>query len=67
MSTTGYEGISVGALQQIVERAGMNLSQEELEQLKPLYDLYRQYVNQLHSIDLQAEEIAMAFHPEWPS
>ena len=67
MSATGNEGISVGALQQIVERAGMDLDQEELEQLKPLYDLYWQYVTQLHSIDLQAEEIAMAFHPEWPS
>ena len=51
----------------MAERAGLGLSQEELEQLKPVYDLYLQYVNQLHSVDLQAEEIALAFQPDWPS
>ena len=51
----------------MVVHAGFDLSQEELEHLKPLYDLYLQHVNQLHSIDLQAEEIAVVFHPDWPS
>jgi Asp-tRNA(Asn)/Glu-tRNA(Gln) amidotransferase C subunit len=67
MSTTGDEGISAEAFQQIVERAGLGLSQEELERLKPLYDLYLQYVNQIHSIDLQSEEIALVFRPDAPS
>ena len=67
MSTTGDEGISAEAFRQMAERAGLGLSQEELEHLKPLYDLYLQHINQLHSIDLQAEEIAMVFHPDWPS
>ena len=67
MSTTGDEEISAEAFQQIVERAGLGLSQEELEHLKPLYDLYLRYVNQLHTVDLQAEEMAVVFHPDWSS
>ena len=51
----------------MTDRAGLGMSQEELDQLKPLYDLYAHYIQQLHSIDLQAEEIGVTFHPEWPS
>jgi hypothetical protein len=29
--------------------------------------MYSHYIQQLHSIDLQAEEIGLNFHPEWPS
>ena len=67
MDTTGDEGISAEAFQERVEHAGLDLSQEESEHLQPLYDLCRQHVQQLHSIDLQAEEIAVVFHPQWPS
>jgi hypothetical protein len=49
------------------DRAGLGMSQQELDELKPLYDMYSQYIQQLHSIDLQAEEIGLNFHPEWPS
>ena len=67
MSTTEDEGISLEVFQQLVERSGLGLSQEEIKDLKPLYDLYLQNVNLIHSIDLQAEEIAMTFHPDWPT
>lgn len=67
MSTTENEGISAEVFRQMVERAGLGLNQEELEHLKPIYELYLPYIQQLHSIDLQAEEIAMDFHPDWPS
>jgi hypothetical protein len=65
MSTSGEEGISSEVFQQLVERSGLGLSQKEIEELKPLYDLYLQNINQVHSIDFQAEEIAMTFHPDW--
>ena len=64
MSTTENEGISAEVFRQMAERAGLGLSQEELEHLKPIYELYLPHINQLHSIDLQAEEIAMSFHPD---
>ena len=51
----------------LTERAGLGLSADELEELKPLYERYFAHVELLHSIDFQAEEIALTFHPDWPS
>ena len=51
----------------MAERAGLGLTEEELERLRPLYGLYLEFVNQLHSVDLQAEEIALAYQPDWQS
>ncbi len=67
MSTTDSDGVSPEVFRQMTERAGLGLTDEELERLKPLYGLYLEFVNQIHSVDLQAEEIAMAFNPEWQS
>ena len=67
MSTTGDQGVSLELLKQMADNAGLGLSQQELEELKPIYDLYLPYINQLRSIDYQAEEIALAFQPDWPS
>ena len=46
--------------------AGLGMTDQELEDLKPLYDLYTQHTEILHSIDFGAEEIGMTFHPDWP-
>ena len=51
----------------LAELAGLGMSREELDELKPLYDIHAEYVKTLHSIDLGPEEIAMTFHPDWPS
>ena len=67
MNTAGPGGVSLEVFKVLADRAGLGLSQKELEDLKPLYDLYLGYANQLHSIDLGAEEIAVAFHPDWPA
>ena len=67
MSTAGEQSISMEAFKQMADHAGLGLSQQELEELKPIYDLYMQSVAQLHTIDFQAEEIALSFHPDWPS
>ena len=67
MTTSGDDGMSLEVFQQLVERSGLGLSQKEMEELKPLYDLYLLNINQVHSIDFQAEEIAMTFHADWPS
>lgn len=52
---------------QMADRAGLGMSQEELEELKPMFDLYAQYTRQLHSLDLGNEEIDVAFRPDWPT
>jgi hypothetical protein len=67
MATAGEETVTLEEFRRLTERAGLGLSPQELEQLKPLYELYLGYVTLLHSIDLGAEEIGMAFHPDWPS
>ena len=51
----------------MAELAGLGMSTEELQDLRPLYDLYFEYIKVLHSIDFQAEEIGLTFHPDWPS
>lgn len=60
------EGVTIEEFRLLADRAGLGLNQGELEQLKPLYELYSQYVKLLHSIDLQAEEIGTTFHADWP-
>ncbi len=59
--------VSLETFKTMADLAGLGMSQAELEELKPLYDLYLQYVNQLHSIDYGAEEIALSFEPDWAS
>jgi hypothetical protein len=67
MSTAGEGAISLEVFKLLADRAGLGLSQKELEELKPLYDLHLGYANQLHSIELGGEEIAVAFQPDWPA
>ena len=67
MSTTENDGVPPEVFRQMAERAGLGLTDEELERLRPLYGLYLEFVNQIHSVGLQAEEIALAFQPDWQS
>ena len=74
MSSTGNPDISPDILPDIpierlkimAELAGLNMTEKEVEELKPLYDLHFQYASQLHAIDLGAEEIAVSFEADWP-
>ncbi len=67
MATTGREAVTSEEFKQMADRAGLGMIQEELDELRPIYELYAQYIQLLHSIDLQAEEIGVTFHPDWPS
>ena len=67
MSSIRDQEVSLETFKTIADLAGLGMSQTELEELKPLYDLYLNYVNQLHSIDYGAEEIALSFEPDWGS
>ena len=74
MSSTGNQEIPQEVTQEVtLERlkimadlAGLNMTDKEVEDLKPLYDLHLQYANELHAIDLGAEEIALSFEADWP-
>jgi len=67
MATSPGDMVTPEEFKLMSDRAGLGMSQEELDELKPLYEMYSHYIQQLHSIDLQAEEIGLNFHPEWPS
>ncbi len=66
MATESQPTVSMEEFSLMAQRAGLGMSPQELEELKPLYDLYAQYTELLHSIDLGAEEIDLTFHPDWP-
>ena len=67
MATSGDQGVTAEEFKRMTELAGLGLRAEEQEELRPLYQLYSEYISLLHSIDFQAEEIGMTFHPDWPS
>ena len=65
MSTSGSKEITLKEFKQLADHVGLGMSQEELEQLKPLYELYAQQARLIHSVDLKAEEIGVTFRPDW--
>ncbi len=75
MSSTGNQevsqevsqDVSIERLKIMAELAGLNMTEQEVEELKPLIDLHFQYASQLHAIDLGAEEIAVSFQADWPN
>ena len=67
MATSGQQEVNSEQFAMMTRLAGLNMSQEEIDELKPMYDLYSEYIRLVHSVDLQAEEIGLTFHPDWPS
>ena len=71
MSSTGNQEfsqeVSIERLKIIAELAGLNMTDKEVEDLKPLYDLHLQYASELHAVDLGTEEIALSFEADWPN
>ena len=66
MTTPGEETVTSDEFRRMAEMAGLGMTQAELDELKPLYDLYTPYLKLLHSIEFGAEEIGVTFHPDWP-
>ena len=51
----------------LVKRAGLTLTPEETEHLRTLFEPYREQLDLMHSLDLESEEPAVTFDPEWRS
>ncbi len=58
--------MSLDEFQQLADRAGLGMSRQEVEELKPIYDLYAAYARDLHDIDFGATEMIVEYHPDWP-
>ncbi len=67
MATARDEEITLEQFRLLAERAGLGLSSEDLSELKPLYELYLKQIAPMRSLNLKAEEIGVAFHPDWSS
>ena len=58
--------LSMEEFRLMADRAGLGMSQSELETLKPVYELHAAYARLLHTVNLGAEEMVTEFHPDWP-
>ena len=65
MSTAEEEAISAEEFQVLVQRAGLDLSPEEMERLRPLYQQLLEHVSELHDPSLPLGEPAITFSPDW--
>jgi hypothetical protein len=59
------EGISVEQLRGLAERAGLTLTHEELTALKPMFDYYAERTKVLFEVELDAEDLAVMYSPNW--
>ena len=62
---TEPEGISLDHLRVLADRAGLGMTDEELTALKPMFDHYSRQIKGLFEIDLGAEDLAVAYSPNW--
>jgi hypothetical protein len=58
-------GISLDHFRVLTERAGLALKPEELTALKPMFDFYAQHIKVLFEVDLDAEDLAVMYSPNW--
>lgn len=49
----------------VLKREGLQPKPGDLEQFGEIIGLYMANLQQLHSVNLGAEELAPVFHPEW--
>ena len=60
-------GISLDHFRVLTERAGLRLTEAELQDLKPMYDHYAALVASLHDAELQLQDgdLAVSFSAAW--
>jgi hypothetical protein len=59
------EGISLDQLRVLAERAGLGMRDEELSALKPMFDHYAKQLKMLYDVELDAEDLAVTYSPNW--
>jgi hypothetical protein len=59
------EGISLDQLRVLAERAGLGMTDEELASLKPMFDHYAKQLKMLYDVELDAEDLAVTYSPNW--
>ena len=59
------EGISLDQLRLLTERAGLRMTEAELAAFKPMYDHYARQIPALFEVELEAEDLAVMYTPNW--
>lgn len=59
------ETISTEEFRALTNRIGLELSDEELEHLKPMYEHFLEPVARMNALDLDVEDLAVVFSPGW--
>jgi len=59
------EKLTEQSLKALLEQAGLEPKEGDLERFGELLDRYIAALKMLHSVDLGDEEIGPTFHPEW--
>ena len=59
--------ISAEDFRALAVRAGLELGEDELAALKPMYEHYLPAIERMNGLDLDAEDLAVVFAPGWDS
>ena len=59
------ETISMEEFRALTNRIGLELSDDELEHLKPMYEHLLEPVARMNALDLDVEDLAVVFSPGW--
>ena len=59
------ETISLEEFRALTNRVGLELSDDELEHLKPMYEHFLEPIARMNALDLDAEDLAVVFQPGW--
>lgn len=59
------ETISLEEFRALTNRVGLELTDDELEHLKPMYEHFLEPVARMNALDLDAEDLAVVFSPGW--
>ena len=57
--------LNIDEFRLLVRRAGLELPDDELKQVKAFYDAFEERMGPLHAADLSDEEVAGRFLPGW--
>ena len=49
----------------LTRNAGMNLSDDEIEHLRPMYEFYANNAATLHDVELDDADLALSYTPNW--
>ena len=59
------ESIPIDDFRALTRRAGLDLTDGELEHLKPMYDHYLEPIARMNTLELDAEDLAVVYSPGW--